>query len=140
MPANTTPIFTLTPVIGRARLTTSSSFRDGSDVTALVSAGSNGTRLDTITFTSAPTASAYTVNTAMVGRVFISDTGGSNYRLFQEVAISAVTPSVSAIGATQTISFVGGLNIPSGSKIAVNKSAHAGVQDVIDVIARGGDY
>ena len=140
MAANTTPIFTLTPVIGQARLITSSSFRDGSEVTQLLSAGADGTRIDTITFTSAPTASAYTVNTAMVGRVFISDTAGSNYRLFQEVDISAVTPSVSAIGATQTISFVGGLNIPSGSKIAVNKSAHAGVQDVIDVIARGGNY
>jgi hypothetical protein len=144
MAQNTSPIFVLTPDIGSVRLAASSSARDGSvqSVSGLFLAGPSGSRIESVTFTSATTGST-TVNSAMVGRLYYAPVAGaaqSNLRLLQEVAIAAVTPSVSAIGATQTMFFPGGLILPAGSALSCSISAYAGNQDTTDVIARGGDY
>ena len=144
MAQNTSPIFVLTPDIGSVRLAASSSARDGSaqSVSGLFLAGPSGSRIESVTFTTATTGST-TVNSAMVGRLYYAPVAGaaqSNLRLLQEVAIAAVTPSVSAIGATQTMFFPGGLIMPSGSALSCSISAYAGNQDATDVIARGGDY
>lgn len=141
MSANTTPIFTLTPNIGMARITTATPARDGSgSVATAFTAGASGSRVETVTFNSAQAAAG--ASSAMVGRVFISDTAGSgsNLRLLSEIAIATVTPSATAIGATQTISYPGGLIIPSGSWLGAAISVYAGVADQMDVITRGGDY
>lgn len=139
MAVNTTPIFPLTPVIGYARLTAANTARDGSgSLSTLVTGDTDGTRVDYITFTSAQATAA--ANSAMVGRVFITDNAGSNPRLLSEIAISAVTASNTAIGATQTITFAGGLIIPSGVVLKVAISVYAGAQDQVDVIARAADY
>ena len=139
MAANTTPIFALTPVIGRARLTAANTASDGSGTTAtLVTAGTDGTRIDMITITNSQATAA--ASSAMVIKVFISDTGGTNLRMLAEVALPAATRSTTAIGTTATITFVGGLVIPSGTIITVCQSVYAGAQDQNDIIARGADF
>lgn len=140
MPANTIPIFTLTPNIGTARLSAANAARDGSGtVTTSFTAGSFGSRVESVVFVSAQGTAA--ASSGMVGRLFYSPGGAAPaWRLIQEVAIATVTPSATAIGATQTISFANGLIMPSGSSLGAVISVYAGVQDQFDVIARGGDY
>lgn len=139
MAANTNPIFTLTPNTAFARAAAANTARDGSGViiTALT-AGLNGTRVDRITITSAQATAA--LNSAMVARIFVSNTIGTNFRLYREVALSAVTASTTVIGSTQTINIAGGLIISSGQLIGVTISVYAGAQDQMDFVLEGGDF
>ena len=144
MAQNTTPIFVLTPRLDTVRLTASSSARDGSaqSVSGVFLAGPSGSRVEQVTYTTATTGQT-TANSAMVGRLYYAATPGaaqSNLRLIQEVAITAVTPSAAAIGATQTMTFPGGLILPANVALSCSISAYAGNQDATDVIVRGGDY
>lgn len=140
MPANQNPIFTLTPDIGFARLSLANTARDGSGtVSTVFTAQSNGSRVDTVTWTSA-TLAVGVASSAMVGRIFITNTSGTNPRLIGEVAIPTITPSSSSIGATVTFYFPGGLYLANGQLVQVSQSVYAGVQDQMDVIARGGDF
>lgn len=139
MTANTVPIFTLTPNTARLRLSAANTARDGSGtIGTAFTAGSNGSRVDRITFTSAQATAA--ANSAMVGRVFVSDTSGANYRLYQEIVISAVTASNTVVGARSQIVFPGGLMLLSGQLVGAIISVYAGAQDQIDVVTEGGDY
>lgn len=139
MPANTNPIFTLTPEAATATIAAANTFRDGSGTLIdLFTAGANGSRIDFITFTSAqatPAASA-----ARVARVFLTDTSGLNPRLISEIVMSAVTASATAIGATSTITYTNGLIINSGQIVKVSQSVYGSAADQTHVIARGGDY
>jgi len=139
MPANTLPIFTLTPNATTCTIAAANTARDGSGslVTAFT-AGSNGSRVDFITFTSSQTTAA--ASSARVQRVYLTDTAGLNPRLISEVAMSAVTASSTVIGAVQTITFTNGLVIASGQIIKVSQSVYASAADNTDVIVRGGDY
>ena len=139
MPANTNPVFTITPVIGRVRVAAANTARDGSGtINFLCSGNTNGTRIDKITFTSAQATAA--ASSLMVGRVFLSDSAGANYRLYKEVVIVATTASNTAQGAQQQIVFISGLILPPGCFIGITQSVYAGVQDQMDVIAEGGDF
>ena len=139
MAANTSPIFTLIPEATTANIAAANTARDGSGtLVSLFTAGTNGSRIDFITFTSAqatPAASAL-----RVCRVFLTNTSGANPRLISEVALAAVTASNTAIGATATITFTNGLVIASGQQIRVTQSVYGSAADATDVIARGGDY
>jgi len=140
MAQNTSPIFILTPDTTTVVVDASSSLRDGSgSLFTLFAAGPSGSRVDSVTWTSAQS-SSYAASSAMVGRVFITDTAGLNPRLLQEVAIATVTPSATVIGAQAIINFTNGLLMNSGSLLRVNQSVYAGVQDRMAVVARGGDY
>jgi hypothetical protein len=44
------------------------------------------------------------------------------------------------VGANNTIFYSNGLLLSSGQQIQVSKSVHAGQQDTVQVIVRGGDY
>lgn len=139
MAANTNPIFTLTPNIGRQRLAAANTARDGSGTTPTAfTPGTNGSRVDSITWTSAQATAA--ASSAMVGRVFITDNAGANNRLIAEIAIPTLTPSTTVIGATVTYYWPGGLDLVSGQLLTICQSIFAGVQDQMDVITRGGDY
>lgn len=139
MPANTSPIFTLTPTAITSTIAAANTARDGSGslVTAFT-AGANGSRVDFITFTSSqatPAASA-----ARVQRVFLTDTSGLNPILIQEVVLSAVTASNTVIGATSTITFTNGLVINTGQLIKVSQSVYGSAADGTSVVVRGGNY
>lgn len=138
MPANTSPIFTLTPNIGRARLTSAVLTSDGTGATTVFTAGTNGSRLDRITVRNSQATAA--TSSAMTIRIYISDNAGANYRLYAEQTLATATRSTTAIGATTTFNFLGGLIIPSGTLVGVSQSVYAGVADQNDVIAEGGDY
>lgn len=139
MAANTTPIFILTPNTPTATIAAANTARDGSgNLVTLFTAGASGSRVDSVTFTSAQ--AAVSGSSAMVGRVFLTDTAGANPRLISEVALAAITTSNTAIGQTQTVFFTNGLLMLSGSFIKVAQSVYAGSQDQYHVYARGGDY
>lgn len=139
MAANTSPIFTLTPNCPVVAVAAANTARDGSGtLVTLFTAGANGSRVESITFTSAQATAA--VNSAMVGRVFLTDDTGANPRLISEVVIAAVTASNTVIGAASTISYSNGLIIPTGCILKVAQSIYAGVQDQMHVVARGGNY
>lgn len=149
MPANTTPVFVLTPNRGTdgsgnfgTRLTTANATRDLSTTTnggLILSAGSNGTRVESVTFTHSA-ASQTQASIAAVGRVFIcTSAAGANGRILSEVALPAITPSASAVGQTQTITFSPPLFIPSGSHLWATISATQ-TSGAYDVTVQGGDY
>lgn len=139
MPANTAPIFTLTPVAATATIAAANTARDGSGTLVnLFTAGANGSRIDFITFTSAQ--ATVGASAARVQRIFVTDTSGLNSRLISEVAMSAVTSSNTAIGATATVTFTNGLILASGQIIQVSQSVYGSAADGTHVIARGGSY
>lgn len=117
MPANTSPIFGLTPVATwSGNLTTGTNTYDGTSGTTLAcTAGSNGAWVDHIKATAAGT------NVATVLRVFInngSTTGtASNNALIWQQSLPATTASASA--ATQNIIIPLNLVIPNGYRIYV---------------------
>lgn len=139
MAANTQPIFSLTPNTSFARVAGANTARDGSGTMSVaLTAGTNGTRIDRITITSAQATPA--ANSAMVARIFVSNTSGTNYRLYREIVMAAVTASNTVIGSTNTINIPGGLVINSGQLIGVTISVYAGVQDQMDFIIEGADF
>jgi len=139
MPANTSPIFTLTPNTSTVALAAANTASDGSGViTTLFTAGANGSRVERVTFINSQLAAA--VSTANVGKVFISHDAGVTWFLYAEIAIPAVTRSTSAIGARQQIVFSNGLILETGHLLGATIAVYAGVQDRTNVNAEGGDY
>jgi hypothetical protein len=137
MPANTSPLFGLTPNIGRARLATANSTRDLGTTTNAApafTAGSNGSRVDQIIFTHS--GAEGTASSTAVVRAFLTDVSGTNAKLRRELLINTVTPSSTAIGATGTMTFPGGLIVPSGMYIYVSTSVSTGW----DVVTEGVDF
>lgn len=96
-----------------------------------------GSRIDRITFTSAQATAAAAAANRFV--VLLSNLGGT-YRMRAEIAQATVTASTTAIGATSTFFFAGGLIVPTGCKVAVFKSIGTGDADTYDVIAEGADF
>lgn len=139
MAANKAPIFTLTPNCPVVAVAAANTARDGSGtLVTLFTAGADGSRIESITFTSAQATAA--ASSAMVGRVFLTDNAGANPRLINEVVIATATPSDTVVGATSTITYTDGLIIPTGCIVKVAQSIYAGVQDQMHVIAKGGNY
>jgi hypothetical protein len=139
MPANTAPIFTVAPNCPVVDIAAANTARDGSgSLVTLFTAGANGSRIDFIKFTSAQATPA--ASSLRVIRVFLTDTGGANPRLIEEVILTAVTASNTTAGATTTLTFTGGLVIASGQIIKVAQSVYASAADTTHVIARGGNY
>jgi hypothetical protein len=139
MPANTTPIFIDTGNCATATIAAANTASDGSgSLVTLLTAGADGTRVDSIRFRNSQATAALSSN--MVHRIFLSDTNGANHKLIGEVATSAATRSVSAIGAASIFTFDQPIIMKSGQIISVIQSVYAGVQDRVDALAYGGDY
>jgi hypothetical protein len=147
MPANTTPIFINSGNFAPVGITGANSTPDASSTTnlvLLVTAGSNGTRVDGVRFRNAATSQTST-STACVHRVYLvtgSPATPANYKLIGEVATPAVTRSASAIGATSIITFDQPLIMDSGQTLYVGQSVIGATpaNDKFDVIAYAGDY
>ena len=139
MAANTTPIFVLTPNFSTAASAAANTASDGSGaLVTLFTAGANGSLITSIKASNAQIAAL--LSSSMVVRVFVTDTIGANPRLVSEAALPAATRSLTAVGATVTINFLGGLQIAAGQIVKVCQSAYAGVQDLTHFSAQGGDY
>lgn len=131
MPANTTPIFPLTPVVGVGQCTVANANRDGTGTLVDVITGTtNGTRISRITI------KATVTTTAGMIRLYIYNT--TNTRLWREIAVSAITPSATVAAFEQTLTLSGedALILPSGYilKASTEKA------EAINVIAEGGNY
>lgn len=133
------PIFGSAPNIASVRINAANTARDGSGTLfTLLTGATNGTLINTISFISAN--SVVTGFTAGVGAIYISDTGGTNWRLYQEVLLTRVTESNTLTGWAVQARYINGLVIPSGVVIAVTKSTHTGDTDSFDVTVEGYNY
>ena len=145
MAANTTPIFTLVANKGTntgLRLTTANTTRDLSTTTnggLLFTAGASGSRVESIDFVHSA-ASQTQASIASVGRVFLCDSAiGGSPRLIKEIALTAVTPSAIAIGATFTMTFTTPLFLATGEYLWATISATQ-TSGQYDINCYGGDY
>lgn len=139
MAANTSPIFTLAGNFTPARLAAANTASDGSGtLVTLVTAATDGTRVDGVRFRNSQVTAA--ASSAMVHRIFLSDTAGANPRLVGEIATATATRSASAIGATSIFTFDQPVIMKSGQIMSVVQSVYAGAQDQFDAIAYAGDY
>ena len=94
MPANTSPVFPLLPIIGFANISTAQTSRTPSNVTGCTligaAAGANGQRVDAISIVATGTTTAGNV------RIFYYP-GSGNAQLLYEIPVSAVTPSATVL-------------------------------------------
>jgi len=124
-----------TPKIGSAVLTTAdTSLTAPATIGTVFTAGASGSRIDYIDVQGVATTIAGIIN------VFLYD--GTNYRLFTQIPIQAVTSSTTAPAFSTTISSntnpnILPLNLPTGYSVRVTTTV---AQTGIVVIAQGGDY
>jgi hypothetical protein len=127
MAANTTPIFTLTPIVAVVQISTANTNRDGTGTMGtLLTGATDGTRIEAIKIKATGT------TTAGMVRIFYYD--GTNVRLIGEVPIAAVTPSATLPAYEATIPFK--MVVPSAKEIRV--STEKG--ETFNVFAVGGSY
>ena len=139
MPANTSPIFIINGNIAVARISAANTTSDGSgSLVTVLTSGANGSRVDGVRFRNSQVSLA--ASSAMVHRIFLSDTAGANFRLIGEVATAAATRSASVVGATSIFTFDQPVIMKPGQVMSVCQSVYAGVQDQFDVTAYAGDY
>lgn len=139
MPPNVQPIFTLNGNFTPARVAAANTASDGSGaLVTIVTAGANGSRVDGVRIRNSQATAA--LSSAMVVRIFLTDTGGANPRLIGEVALPAATRNVSTIGATAIYTFDQPIIMESGQIMSVCQSVYAGAQDQNDMCAFAGDY
>lgn len=149
MPANTNPIFTLTPNVGTAKVTAANTNSMGTgtvatDIFKAFTAGANGSFVTRVRWN--PCAStAGTATTATVGRVFFSTvgsgatTGGTDTWLIGEVTLVAQTADSSS-AATSPIEVMVNMAIPTGSFIHVTNHAAPAANTHWQAAVIGGDY
>ena len=139
MAANTTPIFIKQGNFTVGRIAAANTASDGSGaLVTIVTAPVDGTRVDGVRFINSQATAA--ASGAKVLRIFLSDTGGANYKLIGEVAMAAATRSTTAIGATAIYTFDQPIIMKSGQLMSVCMSVYVGVQDQVDACAFAGDY
>ena len=127
------PLFSQTALIGFARPTTGNTASDGSGTLDTLLSATTLIRVDQILVRNSQTTAA--LSTALLVRVFLTDTAGSNPRLLDEVAVAAATRSTSAVGSAASITFPGGLLIASGQIIKVCQSVFNAASQ-LDIIAK----
>jgi hypothetical protein len=127
--------YAATPKIGSANLTTGdTSLTAPSTVSTIFTAGSSGSRIDYINIQGVATTVASNVN------LFIYD--GTNYILYAQVPVLAITSSTTAPAFQATLSSNGNanilpINLPNGYSLRATTLV---TQTGIRVTASGGDY
>ena len=127
------PVFTQSPVVGIATLTTPTAITSRANITGvtglteLTPTSANGKRIDTITIKSK--------GTSLAGIVFVWIYNGTTSYLFDEFDISAITPSTTADSFTLSKSYTT-LILPPTYKLLVSIT----VQQDVNVFAFGGDF
>ncbi len=153
MAANTTPIFTLTPNVGKILITTtyaqtkSDGTSAGSGVDFMVkvfTAGAFGSYLDKIRFFSVASA-ANTTGVATTLRAYLSTvsspgaTANTDTFLLGEVSVPAIASSNST-NATNYYEIVLGIAIPTGLYVHVSQHVAQTTNQAWLAMAFGGDY
>jgi hypothetical protein len=150
MPANTNPIFTLTPNVGMVTITQAAANvkSDGvgtvaTDMFKVFTAGANGSFIDRVRFFSVASA-ANTTGVATTLRVFISTvaSGGTTAAdtfLIAELSVPAIA-SDHATNATAPYEILLGFAIPTGMYIHVAQHVAQTANQNWIAVAIGGDY
>jgi hypothetical protein len=125
----TTAQYASTPRGAVAQVSTANTNRDGTGtIVTVFTAGSSGSRVDDIWIVGTGT------TTAGVVRLFIND--GTNTRLWQEVMVTAITPSVS-VQVFNTALFNQALILPNGYSLRASTQ----IAETFNVIvSRAGDF
>lgn len=133
MAANTEPIFAIKSFCGCLLMAAANAARDGTGtINALFTTPTDGSLTGKITFTNASPAIGNAV--AKVWRIWISDTGGTSWFLYEEIAVGLVTSSATAIGQKFRWLIPDGLFLQSGQKIGVTQSLRATSADDTHVV------
>jgi len=149
VPANTAPIFALTPNVGVVSVTAANTNSAGTgtiatDIFKAFSAGSNGSWVSRIRLV--PTATvAGTATNATIGRVFVSSktsgatTGGTDTFQLGEVTLAGVTAD-SASAPTNPIELMLGFALNASWTILVTNHAAPAANTAWQAVVFGGDY
>jgi hypothetical protein len=126
------PIFTATPKCAIAQIATANTNRDGTGTIGTVyTAGASGSKIERVRICAAGT------TTSGVIRLFIHD--GTNYRLYEEILVTAITP-----GAT-TEAYSADLDLSQSNSILVMPTGYSlrastHNAETFNVFAIGADY
>jgi hypothetical protein len=134
MPANTSPIFALSPELSFATVTGATTDRTGATMTntvTLLTAATNGTKITQIGAKVAGT------NTATLVLIFISDSSGANFKLFDEIGLTAVTPSTT-ITSQRAVTAYSDLQLKAGQVVKVGTTV--AITAGVNIFAVKGDY
>lgn len=130
------PAYASTPKLGRGIVTTSDTSRTAPTGVTIFTAGAAGSRIDRIQLTGIGATTATTV------RLFIHD--GTSYFLWQEVAITAVTPSATVQVFSTNLTTPNNvallpLVLPTGYSLraTINDTQAGGG---VNILASGGDF
>jgi hypothetical protein len=132
--ANTSPIFALVPETKIVTVTASTTDRTGATATNLVellTAGTDGTKITQIGAKVAGT------NTACLVLIFITDTAGANPKLFDEIALEAITASTTQ-ASFRDVTAYSDLQLKSGQKVLVGTTVAQAAG--VNIFAIKGDY
>lgn len=150
MPANTSPIFGLTPNVGPPKTCLTNTKSDGTgtigtDSALVFTAGPNGSWVSRVVFTPVATAAATATNSTTC-RVFLTTksgtqatTGGTDTWLLKEVNVPSVTADHST-NATNSVEVPLNFPIPSGYQLIVTQHLAAAANTSIQAAAFGVDY
>ena len=134
MPANFQPIFALTPETSFATVTAATTDRTGATMTntvTLLTATTNGTKITQIGAKVAGT------NVATLVLIFISDTTGANFKLFDEIGLAAVTASAS-VSSQRAVTTYSDLQLKAGQVVKVGTTV--AITAGVNIFAAKGDY
>jgi hypothetical protein len=122
------PAYTATPRTERATISAANTNRDGTGtIVNLFTAGANGSRVERITICATGT------TTAGMIRFFLYD--GTNFDLWREVSVTAITPSGTVIAyyfQISNLAFI--LSSGKSLRVATNNA------ETFKIIAEGGDF
>jgi hypothetical protein len=134
MPANTSPIFALSPELSFATVTGATTDRTGATMTntvTLLTAATNGTKITQIGAKVAGT------NAATLVLIFVSDSTGANFKLFDEIALTAVIASTSQ-SSQRAVTAYSDLQLKAGQVVKVGTTV--AITDGVNIFAVKGDY
>ena len=150
MAANTSPIFSLTPNVGKVTLTTSAANTSsagggtvGTDIFKAFTAGTNGSFIQRIRFLSVATAAA-TTGVATTLRVFISTVGSGSTTAADTFLIAEQgVPAIASDNSTSAVNYYDvtlNMAIPASTFIHVTQHVAQTANQNWIAVAFGGDY
>jgi len=131
MTMNTQPVYERIPVVGSVVVSAANTNRDGTGtVVTVLTAGTDGTRIRRITIKATAT------TTAGMVRLFLHD--GTNFRLWKEVVVAAITPSAAVETFEEIIELFGEDALSLPTLYSLRASTHNA--ETFHVTAEGGNY
>jgi len=113
MADNTSPLFAITPKLGKCNVSAANTNRDGSGTIVTLFTAAQKTKITKIWYV------AEVTTTAGMIRLYISDSAGNNPDLFEELPITAITVGANTKAATGYVEYTD-FTIPAGHVISAS--------------------